>query len=84
MKTSEMNPRTILEIGFSTEQLEKISKLFSDAAMAINSIECEFNEVDKTNTAKYKLLVPNAEEFTLWMQLFGMEKLFREAAKISK
>ena len=83
MKISEMNPRTILEIGFTTDQLKKISKLFYDAAMLVNEIECEFNEVHQSNLHKYELLSPNKEEITLWTQLYGLQKIFDEASKIN-
>lgn len=84
MKLSEMNPNPVIATGFSVEKLEEISALFDKASMAINNIECEFFLLKDQGKLAEKLLVPLPEEYTLWMQLVMLKRMFADAAKAKK
>ena len=84
MKLSEMNPNPVIATDFSVEKLEEISALFDKASMVINNIECEFFLLKDQGKLAEKLLVPLPEEYTIWMQLVMLKRMFANAAKVKK
>ena len=75
--SSQNTANALLAAGLSNEKLSTIAGLLSDAAMAINEVEFELQGTD----LKYKLLVPNESESTLWTQLYSLQKLFLSACR---
>ena len=76
-RPAKLLPNPVLAAGLSNEKLNTIAELLSKAAMAVNNVECELHGTD----LKYKLLVPDKKQSTLWTQLYDLEKMFSSACR---
>lgn len=67
----------------SQETCLRIAKLLLDAGLIINEVECELHDSgdNKTYQLKKQLLIPDPEDYTIWSQLYRLEKLFRYYAE---
>ena len=77
LPSASLAQNPVLAAGFSNEKLNTIAELLSQAAMAVNAVECELHGTE----LKYELLVPNKNESTLWTQLYSLEKMFLSACR---
>ncbi len=76
-RQAKLLPNPVLAAGLSNEKLNTIAELLRKAAMAINNVECELQGTD----LKYKILVPDKKQSTLWTQLYDLEKMFSSACR---
>ena len=76
-RQAKLLPNPLLAVGLSNEKLNTIAELLRKASMAINNVECELQGTD----LKYKILVPDKKQSTLWTQLYDLEKMFSSACR---
>ena len=76
MSKVELNSKESLIELISRLPMEKrrnIAELLSEAGMVINSIDCELHGTELEHFSLF-----DGEEYpTLWCQIYGLEKLFR-------